>query len=93
MARVLVTGGTGVLGRELVPRLGKAGNIVRVMSRRAGESNAAGDVEWADYAPVQEYAGVCFWAIRKLEYSFAAEAIGALAKATPDTNAILHLTC
>jgi len=42
-----VTGGTGVLGRELVPRLGKAGNIVRVMSRRAGKSNAAGDVEWA----------------------------------------------
>jgi uncharacterized protein YbjT (DUF2867 family) len=42
-----VTGGTGVLGRELVPRLGKGGNIVRVMSRRAGESNAAGDIEWA----------------------------------------------
>jgi uncharacterized protein YbjT (DUF2867 family) len=47
MARVLVTGGTGVLGRELVSRLGKAGNTVRVMSRRTGASNAAGDVEWA----------------------------------------------
>ncbi len=45
--RVLVTGGTGVLGRELVPRLAKAGHTVRVMSRRAGSSNAAGDVEWA----------------------------------------------
>jgi len=45
--RVLVTGGTGVLGRELVPRLGAAGHTVRVMSRRAGESNIAGDVEWA----------------------------------------------
>lgn len=47
MARVLLTGGTGTLGRELVPRLGAAGYTVRVMSRRAGESNAAGDVEWA----------------------------------------------
>jgi uncharacterized protein YbjT (DUF2867 family) len=47
MARVLVTGGTGVLGRELVSRLGKTDNTVRVMSRRAGASNAAGDVEWA----------------------------------------------
>lgn len=47
MTRVLVTGGTGSLGRELVPRLARAGFTVRVMSRRAGESNAAGDVEWA----------------------------------------------
>jgi uncharacterized protein YbjT (DUF2867 family) len=47
MARVLLTGGTGTLGRELVPRLAAAGYTVRVMSRRAGESNAAGDVEWA----------------------------------------------
>ena len=34
MARVLVTGGTGTLGRELVPRLVKADYAVRVMSRR-----------------------------------------------------------
>jgi uncharacterized protein YbjT (DUF2867 family) len=47
VARVLVTGGTGVLGREVVPRLVKAGYIVRVMSRRDGQSNALGDVEWA----------------------------------------------
>jgi len=47
MARVLLTGGTGTLGRELVPRLAAAGYTVRVMSRRAGQSNAAGDVEWA----------------------------------------------
>lgn len=47
MARVLVTGGTGTLGRELVPRLAAAGHTVRVMSRRPGESNALGDVEWA----------------------------------------------
>jgi uncharacterized protein YbjT (DUF2867 family) len=47
MARVLITGGTGTLGRELVPRIGAAGYAVRVMSRRGGESNIAGDVEWA----------------------------------------------
>jgi uncharacterized protein YbjT (DUF2867 family) len=47
MPRVLVTGGTGTLGRELVPRLTAAGHTVRVMSRRPGESNALGDVEWA----------------------------------------------
>jgi uncharacterized protein YbjT (DUF2867 family) len=47
VARVLVTGGTGVLGREVVPRLVAANHTVRVMSRRSGESNALGDVEWA----------------------------------------------
>lgn len=47
MTRVLLTGGTGTLGRELVPRLVAAGHTVRVMSRRAGESNTLGDVEWA----------------------------------------------
>jgi uncharacterized protein YbjT (DUF2867 family) len=33
--RILVTGGTGTLGRELVPRLQAAGHTVRIMSRRA----------------------------------------------------------
>ena len=47
MTRTLVTGGTVVLGRELVPRLLAAGHTVRIMSRRSGASNAAGDVEWA----------------------------------------------
>jgi uncharacterized protein YbjT (DUF2867 family) len=42
-----VTGGTGVLGREVVTRLLKAGEKVRIMSRREGASNAAGDAEWA----------------------------------------------
>lgn len=35
MSRVLVTGGTGVLGRELVQRLVRDGHDVRVLSRRA----------------------------------------------------------
>jgi uncharacterized protein YbjT (DUF2867 family) len=35
MATVLVTGGTGRLGRELLPRLLAAGHAVRVLTRRA----------------------------------------------------------
>ncbi|NOK61769.1 MAG: hypothetical protein GFH27_549281n110 [Chloroflexi bacterium AL-W] len=36
MKRVLVTGGTGTLGREVVNCLREAGYIARIMSRRAG---------------------------------------------------------
>ncbi len=45
MTRVLVTGGTGVLGREVVPRLLEKGYTVRIMSRspRRGATNT----EWA----------------------------------------------
>lgn len=43
---VLVTGGTGTLGREVVRQLGAAGHAVRVLSRRPQERAAAG-VEWA----------------------------------------------
>jgi uncharacterized protein YbjT (DUF2867 family) len=42
--RVLVTGGTGTLGREIVPRLREAGHTVRVMSRHPGHEDG---VEWA----------------------------------------------
>jgi uncharacterized protein YbjT (DUF2867 family) len=47
MTRVLVTGGTGVLGRELVPRLLSAGYTVRVMSRRERQPGEWPEVEWA----------------------------------------------
>jgi uncharacterized protein YbjT (DUF2867 family) len=36
--RILVTGGTGTLGRLVVPRLREAGCKVRVLSRRTGEA-------------------------------------------------------
>ncbi len=39
MTRVLVTGGTGGLGREVVPRLVQAGYTVRVMSRHDRNDN------------------------------------------------------
>ncbi|MFF4406037.1 SDR family oxidoreductase [Streptomyces sp. NPDC001262] len=41
-APVLVTGGTGTLGRHVVPLLRDAGRTVRVLSRRGGASEDAG---------------------------------------------------
>ena len=49
-APVLVTGGTGVLGRLVVERLLEAGRTVRVLSRHAGE--AGEDVEVHSRRPV-----------------------------------------
>ena len=46
MQQVLVTGATGVLGRQLVPRLARAGYAVRVMSRRSAWPNNDPRVEW-----------------------------------------------
>jgi uncharacterized protein YbjT (DUF2867 family) len=46
MTRVLVTGGTGVLGRDVVQKLASDNYIVRVMSRRAAAS-ATAQAEWA----------------------------------------------
>lgn len=47
--RILVTGGTGTLGRAVVPSLVAAGHPVRVMTRRRGGPGAADEVE-ADLA-------------------------------------------
>jgi uncharacterized protein YbjT (DUF2867 family) len=47
MARVLVTGGTGGLGRELVVQLAAAGYSVRVMSRQPRPESPRIDLEWA----------------------------------------------
>ena len=47
MSTILVTGGSGGLGGELVPRLVTAGYRVRVMSRRAAPAGLAAGVEWA----------------------------------------------
>ena len=44
MARVLLTGGTGTLGRRLRPRLEAAGHDVRILSRRPGPAVAQGDL-------------------------------------------------
>ncbi len=40
MGHILLTGGTGHLGRELVPRLLASGHSVRAMSRRAARQIA-----------------------------------------------------
>ena len=47
MTRVLITGGTGVLGSELLPRFVGAGYTVRVMSRRGSPPDADPGIEWA----------------------------------------------
>jgi len=47
MTKVLLTGGTGKLGRELTPRLLAAGYTVRVMSRRDPKTGEDTQIEWA----------------------------------------------
>src|SRR6202042_2027949 len=44
MSIVLVTGGSGTLGRQLVPILGARGHTVRVLSRRPGAGTHVGDL-------------------------------------------------
>jgi len=46
MSTILVTGGTGTLGRALVPRLAAPGRQIRVLSRRPRPSSAEPDA-WA----------------------------------------------
>ena len=47
MARVLITGGSGGLGGELVPRFRQAGYTVRISSRRPAPPDAGAGLEWA----------------------------------------------
>ena len=47
MTHILITGGTGVLGRELVRRLKGAGHTIRIMSRRIRPAQYAPEIEWA----------------------------------------------
>ncbi|MEU5758252.1 SDR family oxidoreductase [Nocardia sp. NPDC047648] len=44
MTKILVTGGTGALGRLVVDRLREAGHDVRVLSRRSGAGTHVGDL-------------------------------------------------
>ncbi|MFN8568000.1 MAG: hypothetical protein U0Z44_10905 [Kouleothrix sp.] len=51
MTRVLVTGGNGGLGREVVAQLRAAGYMVRVMSRSAAPCGSAGRARVGDGRP------------------------------------------
>ncbi len=44
MSRILITGGRGILGREIVARMKSTGHVIRVMSRRAAQMDT--QVEW-----------------------------------------------
>ncbi len=46
MTRILVTGGSGVLGREVVTSLKTAGYTPRIMSRRSQPPTLAAGIEW-----------------------------------------------
>jgi uncharacterized protein YbjT (DUF2867 family) len=48
MAKILVTGGTGTLGRAVVPRLREQGHVPRVLSRHGGPDRYVGDLETGD---------------------------------------------
>lgn len=57
MARILITGGAGGLGREIVKRLAGSGQIVRVMSRASAPATLDHGDEWAQ-ADVETGAGL-----------------------------------
>jgi uncharacterized protein YbjT (DUF2867 family) len=57
MPRILITGGTGVLGQQLVTRFATAGYTVRIMSRRAREPELPVTTEWAQ-ADLESHDGV-----------------------------------
>ena len=47
MSRILVTGGTGVLGHEIVKQLGGTEHTIRIMSRRSQPATLQANQEWA----------------------------------------------
>jgi uncharacterized protein YbjT (DUF2867 family) len=58
--RILITGGSGVLGRQLTPRLQQAGYTVRILSRRPASTGGSGTApapEWAQ-AEIETGAGL-----------------------------------
>jgi SAM-dependent methyltransferase len=77
---------------DRVTRQPHAAELFEVLSRFR-EAVKSGDVEWSDFEPVQEYAGVCFWTIRKLEYSFAAQAFAAVEASANGPLSILDVGC
>lgn len=48
---------------------------------------------WSSSTTMVDYAGICFWAIRKQEYRFATEAIVAAERATGEPLSVLDVGC
>ncbi len=60
---------------------------------RMREAARARMSEWAAYQVVQDYAAVCFWAIRKLEYGFIAETFAELEAKAGRPLSVLDVGC
>jgi hypothetical protein len=50
------------------------------------------DPEWTSYPVLIDYASICFWAIRNLEYSYAARAFAEL-ETTTESLGVLDVRC
>src|ERR687885_741480 len=60
---------------------------------RMREAVRSGEPSWASYANLVDYAKICFWAIRTLEYSFAAESFAALERQSDRPLRVLDVGC
>src|SRR5258708_4591065 len=49
--------------------------------------------DWATYPAIAEYANVCFWAIRKLEYAFAATQFARIERDASGPLRVLDVGC
>lgn len=50
-------------------------------------------LDWSNYPIMREYAEICFWAIRKLEYSFAAESFACIEAQAKGRLRVLDVGC
>src|SRR4051794_16744697 len=60
---------------------------------RFREAVQSGRYAWSGYPTAREYADICFWAIRKLEYSFAAESFGSIDAGGSSPLRVLDVGC
>src|SRR5262249_13254272 len=60
---------------------------------RLRQATKSGDPAWTTYPPFVEYSRICLWAIRKLEYSFAASTVAALEAQVSQPLRVLDVGC
>ncbi|GAC1313639.1 MAG: hypothetical protein NVSMB2_01850 [Chloroflexota bacterium] len=77
---------------EIATRRPYANGIYSVLDQLRTVAADPGN-HWAKYDALQQYAKICFWAIRKQEYSFAAEALSRVEAQVDQPLRILDLGC